>query len=306
MEFAGAVWHVTSRGNEQRPIFRDDHDRQAFLDDLARVIDRLRWRLHAFVLMTNHYHLLMETPETTMSRGMRELNGVYSQRFNRRHRRVGHLMQGRFKAILVEKEAHLLELTRYVVLNPVRAGMVARPERYRWSSYRATAGLTPPPPWLETRWTIGQFAPDSSLGVRLYRQFVEAGLESSARPLDGVRGQIYLGGEQFLQAVLNRIGPSHASEEVPKSQRMLERPTLERIARSTERVLGLPNSSLCRWRGRDARAMFASAIGEVLRVRASWAGRLAKRGEAQVAQDSSVRKKVSRIVALAEDDENRT
>jgi putative transposase len=317
LEFPGAVWHVTSRGNEQRPIFRDDHDRRGFLDNLARVVDRFRWRLHAFVLMSNHYHLLLETPEPTLSRGMRELNGVYTQRFNRRHRRVGHLLQGRFKAILVEKEAHLLELTRYVVLNPVRAGMVTRPERYRWSSYRATAGLAQAPPWLEVRWTLRQFALNAELAVRQYRDFVDAGLESNTRPFDGVRGQIYLGGEQFRQAIISQIGRSHESEEFPKSQRMLARPSLERIARSTAAVLGLTDASSSEWRGQEARTMFAylarvrglervSAIGDALGVKASWAARLAKRGESQAAHDSSFRRKASEIAALSESDENQT
>jgi REP element-mobilizing transposase RayT len=111
---------VTSRGNERREIFRDDEDRERFLTIVGRVVRTFRWRVHAYVLMGNHYHLLVETPEPTLSRGMRHLNGVYTQGFNRRHGRVGHLLQGRFKAILVEKESHLLELARYVVLNPVR------------------------------------------------------------------------------------------------------------------------------------------------------------------------------------------
>ena len=122
LDHAGAVWHLTSRGNERREIFREDEDRERFLRILAGVVKRFRWRVHAYVLMGNHYHLLVDTPEPTLSRGMKHLNGVYTQNFNRRHRRVGHLLQGRFKAILVERESHLLELTRYVVLNPVRPG----------------------------------------------------------------------------------------------------------------------------------------------------------------------------------------
>ena len=128
----------------------DDRDRTAFLTLLAHVVDRYGWLCHAYCLMDNHYHLLLETPQANLSLGMRQLNGRYTQAYNRRHERVGHLFQGRYTAILVEKEAHLLELCRYVVLNPVRAKMVAHPRLWSWSSYRATVGETNAPVWLIT------------------------------------------------------------------------------------------------------------------------------------------------------------
>ena len=127
LEFAGALYHVTSRGDRREDIYLDDGDRQDWLAVLAHVCERFNWVVHAYCQMTNHYHLLVETVDGNLSQGMRQLNGLYTQRFNRRHRQVGHLFQGRYKAILVQKEAHLLELSRYVVLNPVRAGMVALP-----------------------------------------------------------------------------------------------------------------------------------------------------------------------------------
>jgi putative transposase len=140
-DFPGAVHHVTSRGNERRPIFFDDRDREMFLAFLGQAVKRFGWSVTAFVLMTNHFHLLVQTPEAGLSKGMHWLNTKYVGWFNRRHERVGHLYQGRFKAILVEKETYFMEVLRYVVLNPLRARMVERPEDYRWSSYRATAGL---------------------------------------------------------------------------------------------------------------------------------------------------------------------
>jgi REP element-mobilizing transposase RayT len=124
IEYPGAVYHVTYRGNAREKVFLVDPDRELFLDVLSQVVERSNWRCHAYCQMTNHYHLLIETLEPTLSRGMRQLNGVYTQEFNRRHRRTGHVFQGRFKAILVERDAYLLELARYVVLNPVRAKMV--------------------------------------------------------------------------------------------------------------------------------------------------------------------------------------
>lgn len=148
IEFTGALYHATSRGDGREVIFLGDEDRYLFLDVLSEVVRGFNWAIHAYCLMDNHYHLLIETSEGNLSKGMRQLNGVYTQRFNRRHGRVGHVFQGRYKAILVQKESYLLELARYVVLNPVRARMVRTPDQWPWSSYRATAGLDPAPSWL--------------------------------------------------------------------------------------------------------------------------------------------------------------
>ena len=168
IEYEGAVYHVTSRGNARQGIFLDDDDRTGFLEILGRVVERYSWICHAYCLMTNHYHLLIETPNANLSRGMRQLNGVYTQAFNRRHERTGHVLQGRFKSILVEKESHLLELARYIVRNPVRAKMVRSPRDWRWSSYRATAGQSEPPGFLTTGWILSQFHQDLEHAARAY------------------------------------------------------------------------------------------------------------------------------------------
>jgi putative transposase len=144
LEFPGAPHHVTARGDRREPIVEDDVDRVAWVGLLGRVCQRFRWRLHAWVLMGNHYHLLLETPDARLSEGMRQLNGVWSQHFNRRHGRVGQVFQGRFKAIFVERESDLLELARYVVLNPVRAHMVTDVADYAWSSYGTMMGQPDP------------------------------------------------------------------------------------------------------------------------------------------------------------------
>lgn len=149
LEFPGAVYHVISRGNARHNIVDDDRDRSQWLTLLAHVVDRYGWFCHAYCLMD-------ETPQPNLSLGMRQLNGWYTQAYNRRHHRVGHLYQGRFTAILVEKETHLLELCRYVVLNPVRAKLVPHPRQWTWSSYRATVGETVAPRWLTTDWRIGR------------------------------------------------------------------------------------------------------------------------------------------------------
>jgi putative transposase len=135
LEFAGALYHITSRGNDRNLIYLQDDDFELFLQILANVCERYNWVVHAYCLMSNHYHLLVETPDANLSQGMRQLNGVVTQSMNRKHHRVGHLLQGRYKAILVEKDAYLLELCRYIVLNPVRANMVSSPDEWPWSSW---------------------------------------------------------------------------------------------------------------------------------------------------------------------------
>jgi len=175
LEFAGALYHVTSRGDHREDIFLCDEDRNEWLDVLGTVCSRFNWVVHAYCQMSNHYHLLLETVDGNLSGGMRQLNGLYTQRFNQRHGLVGHLFQGRYKAILVQKESYLLELSRYVVLNPLRANMVQSLEEWHWSSYLIVTGQMSPPSWLDTDWVLSQFAPQRSEAIFAYRQFVMAG-----------------------------------------------------------------------------------------------------------------------------------
>ncbi len=172
IEFAGALYHVTSRGNRREPIFNDDRDRESILCILAELHGRFGWVIHAYCLMSNHYHLLIETPKPNLSAGMRHLNGVYTQRFNRRHNRCGHVFQGRFHSVLVEKDSHLLELSRYIVMNPVAANLVQQIGEWRWSSYRDTVGMRRPPPWLCVEWLLSQFGNDLETSQARYSRFV--------------------------------------------------------------------------------------------------------------------------------------
>jgi putative transposase len=243
LEYPGAVWHVTSRGNERRRVFQDEADRERFLSILGRTVGLFRWKLHAYVLMGNHYHLLVETPEPTLSRGMRQVNGLYTQAFNRRHRRAGHLFQGRFKAILVEKESHLLELCRYVVLNPVRAGMSKKAAVWGWSSYRATAALKLAPEWLETDWTLKQFGRRRSEAVQKYRQFVADGKKAGYEPWKQVQGQIYLGSDEFL-AEMERRAKRSPARGVPRQQRQPRPADAKELLKRSLRALGLRREDL--------------------------------------------------------------
>ena len=227
IEYPGAVYHLTARGNARQKIFWGDTDRQAFLATLAHVIARFGCLCHAYCLMDNHYHLLVETPRPTLARGMRQLNGVYTQTFNRRHRRGGHLFQGRYTAILVEKQPHLLELCRYVVLNPVRAGVTSRVGGWAWNSYRATAGLAPRPAFLTVEWVLGQLGSRRAQAQARYRAFVREGL--GREPWQQLTGQIYLGSEAFIARHTKGDAPL---PEVPRAQWRPVRPRLERIFRA--------------------------------------------------------------------------
>ncbi len=249
LDHAGAVWHITSRGNERREIFRDAEDRRDLLNVLGRVVDLHGWRVHAYVLMGNHYHLLLETPDPTLSQGMQQLNGIYTQRHNRRHERVGHLLQGRFKSILVEKEAHLLELIRYVVLNPVRAGLVPGPGEWTWSNYLATAGLARAPRWLEIDWTLAQFG-GGPLACDRYRQFVEGGIGDARTPWVNLTKQVFLGGERFRRRVQAMIDTSARSSEFPRHHRHCVRPTFEAIVSAAAAEFGMGPEGLLQ-RGRS-------------------------------------------------------
>ena len=207
LEFTGALYHVTSRGDGREDIYLSDKDRLAWLETLGQVCTRFNWVCHAYCQMTNHYHIVIETPDANLSKGMRQLNGVYTQLFNRSHARVGHVFQGRFKAILVEKDSYLLELARYVVLNPLRAKMVRRLEQWPWSSFAATCGRVQKPDWLQTDYLLSQFAAQRARAITKYVAFVYEG-----KGLDSVwahlQGQMYLGSESFIKRCKQKLKKS--------------------------------------------------------------------------------------------------
>ena len=228
IEFPGAVYHVTSRGNARDTIFINDSDREDFLWILGSVIQRYNWLCHAYCLMDNHYHLLIETIEGNISQGMRQLNGVYTQKLNGKHARTGHIFQGRFKAILVEKESYLLEVSRYIVLNPVRAKMVERPEAWRGSNYNATAQITSAPEFLTVDWILGCFADNKKGATECYREFV-SNADTGSSPLDKVKGQLFLGGEEFGKRLIEPLSGTMDIKEVPREQRYASRLSLKEL-----------------------------------------------------------------------------
>ena len=241
LEFAGACYHLTARGDRQEPIFDDDGDRLVFLDLLAKEVLQQGWKLYAFCLMGNHYHLLLETPEPNLVQGMRRLNGVYTQAFNRRHDRVGHVLQGRYKSILVDKQNYLMELCRYVVLNPVRAGIVASVEGWHWSSYLPTAGKIPCPPWLAAEAVLGWFG-EGAIARKAYERFVAQGLKQPS-PWQSLKGQIYLGSETFHAQIHKRLA-GQSPKGVPRRQLHPIRPSVQAILQTVAAVHGIKSATV--------------------------------------------------------------
>jgi putative transposase len=224
IEYPGAVYHVTSRGDRREPIAKDDTDRAMFLEVLGQALQRFDAQAWGYCLMGNHYHLVLHTREANLSRLMRQINGVYTQSFNRRHGLTGHLFQGRFKAILVDSDSYLLEVCRYVDLNPVRAQMVKRPDAYAWSSYRALAGMAKSAPWLDAQPLYAQLAPGKSAAkaAAQYAEFVAQG-HGVALWDTALQQQIYLGDDAFIARMQSHAGIDNASPLAPKRAAQVSR-----------------------------------------------------------------------------------
>jgi REP-associated tyrosine transposase len=219
--FPGAIYHVTSRGNARENCFRDETDKLIFLKILGRAIDRYGWLCVAYCLMDNHYHLVIETPQPNLSIGMRHLNGNYARVFNDRHDRCGHVFQARFRSILIDDGSYFLAACRYVVRNPVRAGICARPDEYRWSSYRGTASAGSADLPLALDRLLSSFAPTLRLAQASYRRFVDPNAEDDF----DVQGE-RLGSREFLR---NTFGHDLPIPEIPRRQIEPFPPTLEEL-----------------------------------------------------------------------------
>lgn len=245
LEFPNALYHITSRGDRREDIYEDDIDRNQFLDVFASVIDRFNWVCYAYCLMGNHYHLLLQTPDGNLSKGMRQLNGVYTQAYNRRHKVAGHLFQGRYKSILVDQDAYLLELSRYVVLNPVKAKIVQQVGQWKWSSYRAMTGESQSPDWLSSDYLLLLFSARRRAAMKNYKEFVQAGLQNE--PIwTQLRNQIYLGSPDFVDKVQKNLSGRNEDIQIPRAQKRPIAKTLreyEKLAVSRDEAIVLAYDS---------------------------------------------------------------
>jgi REP element-mobilizing transposase RayT len=256
-EVENGFWHVWNRGNEQRDIVRSDSDREMFLELLAETVRRYRWRLHDFILLTNHFHLSVEASTSELSTGMHWLQGCYASWFNRTHGRSGHLFQGRFKSSLVEDETYLRELGRYIVLNAVRAGMVEHPADYPWSSYRSHAGLDPTPEWLDNRFVLER-ARDPGEARARYRAFVEETIDCRQPLWDRLIGQIYFGSRQWVETMqFEVIDMRPRSDEHSTIQRCAGKPPMATIVEVVAGAAGVAPDVIRDGRGGATRMLVA-------------------------------------------------
>ena len=281
IQYSGAYYHVTCQGNDRRSIYRDDSDRGLFLEKLKASIEIYGVALHAYVLMGNHFHLLVQTPKANLSEFMRHFNIAYTGAYNRRHKRVGHLYQGRYKAILVEGDTYLLELSRYLHLNPIRIKPHKRRgyneqwrvlEKYRWSSLRGYLRATERESWVNYDEVLGQVGGSRSR----YRQFIEEGLESGYdTPWEKLKGQVILGREEFVRKLKGKTNGKASSREQP-SMKILEAVSPDEVLKKVSRELGIKTEELVGKRParRDCRALVMEMMYRYGRVGQVEIGRL--------------------------------
>jgi len=239
IQYPGAFYHVTSRGNERKEVFRSFGDRERFLTYLDSATERYGAVIHVYCLMNTHYHLFIETPSANLSKIMQHINGAYTAYFNRRWERSGHLFQGRYKAIVVEADEYAMELSRYVHLNPVRAGIVEKPEEYEWSSFRYYISNGNIPRWLKRDFILGYFDREPLAAMNKYRGFVHALLDKDYKsPLTNLTNSLILGSNEFVDEIKDRfITDREPERELPILTEMADRPGLEAIEEAVDSVL---------------------------------------------------------------------
>ncbi len=309
LEYPGSLHHVTSRGNARQSIFYDDGDREFFLNLLGVAVKRFEWILTAYVLMSNHFHFVVQLTSETLSRGMQWLDGKYAQAFNRQHGRVGHLLQGRPDMRLIEKGPYSLEVLRYVVLNPVRAGMVSRPEYYVWISHRALIGAAPAPDWLAVDDALVPFGSERELARAAYRQFVSEAIGFQESPWNDLVGQIYLGSEGWMETVRDRVDLKLRADAHPRPQRLIPATTMADVIRSVADAFSIQEAWLRCGRGGTPRMVAAwiawyegqltsAEIAAGLRLRcAGYVSRLVHRCDRELQHDLRLRESIDRCLS---------
>ena len=304
IEYPGAFYHVISRGNQRQKIFFDDRDRKKYLELLFGLGEAYGFRLHGYVLMSNHVHLLMEAGAVPLSRFMQRLGSGYTQYFNRRRGLVGHLFQGRYRAILCDKASYLLELTRYLHLNPVRAKVVKEPGAYVWSSYRAYVREKGEQEGLETAEVLGQFSRRVIEAKRLYRRFVLEGLGEGHKEeyYELLDGRI-LGGQEFAERIKARAGEKGRLRIKVKPGDFLERVCVA-LGKAKESVVGAAKDrdrvrarELICYLGRSCTELSVNSLAQTLKVDPTCVSRSVSRVESRLAKDMQLRRSVEGLMA---------
>jgi REP-associated tyrosine transposase len=300
IEYPGAYYHVTSRGNEQKDVFKSQKDREKFLSYLESATHRYGAAIHAYCLMSNHYHLILETPGGNLSQIMRHINGAYTTYFNVKRKRAGHLFQGRYKAILIEADEYASELSRYIHLNPVNAGMVTRPEEYQWSSYRSYIGEKTHPAWLKTEFILGYFSKKAANARKKYRLFVEDMLGNEYEsPLNGTIGSSLLGSSGFVEEITTQyLKDKQASRDVPAVRQLASQPLPEKTIREVKQAFA-ENEKLARQAAMHLCHKYSGStlreIGSHFNVKESAITEGSRRFALKMDKDQKLREKVEKI-----------
>lgn len=305
IEYPGAFYHVMNRGLERREIFRDKKDYEAFFHLCLAVHKRFNVMFHAYSLMPNHYHLMVETPEGGLSRAMRHLDGVYTQGFNRRRgkpRRAGPLFQGRYQAILIDQETYSLELSRHIHLNPVKAKIASRPEDHAYSSFRYYMGRAgKKPEFLETDWLLGQFHRNYRGARESFYQFTLNGLKDRWSPVEGLRGGMVLGSEDFFKEIRERYLEGREDKEIPhlkKNRRAPEANKLQACIESCSKEEGMRRRLLV-WALKRYTPLKLKEIAEEIQKPVSYSAvsQICRRIEKERLENKELRKVMDRIAA---------
>ena len=223
IEFKNAVYHITSRGNERKKIYRDDCDKEKFLGLLEDYKNRYNFLIHCFVLMDNHYHLVIETLRPNLIKIMHGLNSGYTGYFNKKYKRSGHLFQGRYKAIIVDKENYLLELSRYVHLNPLRAKIINKPQDYKWSSYGGYIRKKEVNNLNNYNWILSIFGNEEKKSRRHYKEFIEEGIEKKLdNPIKRAVANMILGSKEFIESIMEKIDKDEIGQEIANRNEILK------------------------------------------------------------------------------------
>ena len=306
LEYAGAIWFVTSSAVPRKEVFRDDDDRSEFLSILGRSAAMLRWNVIAYSLLRNRFLLVVETPEPNLSRGMRQINGVFTQYWNRRYGRNGALFNGRYKSLLVERDPHLVEVVRHVAWSPVVESLARGVADWKWSSYRATAGNVTPPDWLDARPVLASFAKTQKVAEERFRKFVADGRKSGYDPARHVLGQLFLGSEAFREESIRKAAGRGGAGRATSRVTGIERPKMRAILLATADVFGTTEKDLRLGRRGLARkavaflsrrdgALRLPEIGDALGIREFSASHLATEGERLYERDAAFRKLADKV-----------
>jgi putative transposase len=300
INYPGAFYHVTSRGNEQKRIFKSKRDRDKFLEYLGSATKRYDAVIHVFCLMENHYHLLLETPSGNLPQIMRHINGAYTTYFNVKHGRSGHLFQGRYKAILVDIDEYAKVLSRYIHLNPVRAKMVDKPEEYEWSSYQCYIGKKKSPQWLCKEFILGYFGNNVKLAQKKYHSFICALVNQNYEsPLNEVLSSTLLGSPGFISFVTNNfLSDKKTDKNLPSLKELRKKPNMQEIIEVVDSVFK-EESRLCRsvklYLCQQYTGLKLTDIGKQFGIGESGVSQANRRVTAKIESDKKLKKKILNI-----------